>query len=101
MLEQKVIGVLITLSPGPSPSAATAMCSAAVQEFSASAAGASTAAANSLSNCFVFGPVVIQSERRVSTTSAISSSPMLGGEKERNVFRMGSLPCLEQQSEIV
>ena len=34
------------------------------------------------------GPVVIQSERRVSTTSLISSSPINGGENGRNLSRM-------------
>src|SRR3989449_8095997 len=35
----------------------------------------------------VLGPVVIQSERSVSTTSRISSSPMTGGAKGRNSVR--------------
>src|SRR5439155_23734926 len=43
--------------------------------------------ANSPSKRFVLGPVVIQSERSVSTTSRISSSPKSGGEKGRNWLR--------------
>ena len=54
-----------------------------MHELTATAAGAETLAANSASNWATLGPVVIQSERRVSTTSAISSSPMSGGENER------------------
>jgi len=40
MLEAKVMVVLITSSPGPIPSAASAMWRAAVQELTASDAGA-------------------------------------------------------------
>src|SRR5947209_6510473 len=83
----KVSGVVITSSPGPTPSVARAVCSPAVHEFSASAPGASRYAANSVSKRWVFGPVVIQSERSVSTTSWISSSPMTGGAKGRNSVR--------------
>ena len=78
-----VSGVVITSSPGPIPLASSAVWRAAVHELTATAAGAETAAANSASNWAALGPVVIQSERRVSTTSAISSSPMSGGENER------------------
>src|SRR6266851_7793095 len=82
------MGVVITASPGPMPSVANATCRAAVQEFTAKAAGAFTAPANTRSKRFTFGPVVIQSDRRVSTTSAISSSPMHGGENGKKVFRI-------------
>src|SRR6266581_3528630 len=68
-----VSGVVITSSPGPTPRVASAVCSPAVQELSASALGAPRCAANSASKRFVLGPVVIQSERSVSTTSRISS----------------------------
>src|SRR5258708_2172793 len=86
--EQNVIGVVRTASPGPIPRLTSARCSAAVQELNARAAGASTAAANSSSKRFTLGPVVIQSERSVSTTSAISSSLIQGGEKGRYSFRI-------------
>src|SRR5215471_9712295 len=75
-----VIVVVATRSPLPMPSVASATCSPAVHELSASAAGAPTDAANSLSKRAVFGPVVIQSDRNVSTISWISSSPRFGGE---------------------
>src|SRR5207249_7751516 len=82
-----VSGVVITSSPGPTRSVASAVCSPAVQELSASALGAPRCSANSPSKRFVLGPVVIQSERSVSTTSRISSSPKSGGEKGRNWLR--------------
>src|SRR6266404_2168572 len=78
--EQNVMGVVRTASPGPIPRLTSARCRAAVQELNARAAGASTAAANSSSKRFTLGPVVIQSERSVSTTSAISSSLIQDGE---------------------
>src|SRR5216117_2881027 len=82
-----VSGVVITSSPGPTPSVASAVCRPAVQELSASALGAPRCSAKSASKRFVLGPVVIQSERSVSTTSRISSSPKSGGEKGRNWLR--------------
>src|SRR5205814_9010574 len=86
----KVMGVVITSSPGPMPAVLSAVCSAAVQELRASVAGAWRKAANSVSKRLVLGPVVIQLERSVSTTAAISSSPMSGGEKGRNSVRLAS-----------
>src|SRR6266576_1013812 len=83
----KVSGVVMTSSPAPTPSVASAVCRPAVHELSASAPGASRDAANSVSKRLVFGPVVIQSERSVSTTSRISSSPMTGGANGRNSVR--------------
>src|SRR5881275_58286 len=83
----KVIGVVMTSSPGPMPRVTRAVCSPAVQELSASAPGAATYAANSVSNRRVLGPVVIQSERSVSTTSSISSCPTSGGAKGRKLAR--------------
>src|SRR5690242_17315289 len=82
------MGVVITASPGPIPRAARATCKAAVHEFSAKAAGAPNRSANACSKRLTFGPVVIQSERRVSTTSAISSSPRSGGENGKNLLRI-------------
>src|SRR3989441_2255330 len=83
-----VMGVVMTSSPGPMPAVTSAVWRAAVQELSARAPGAPRAAANSVSNRLVFGPVVIQFERSVSTTSSISSAPMRGGEKARNSVRL-------------
>ena len=83
----KVMGVVMTSSPGPIPSVTSAVWRPAVQELSASAPGAPRYAANWPSNRWVRGPVVIQPERSASTTSLISSSPMRGGEKGRNSAR--------------
>ena len=77
-VEQNVNGVVITSSPLPIPSAASATCKPAVQEFRARACGESTYAAKSFSNCAVRGPVVSQPERRVAATSCNSSSPIEG-----------------------
>src|SRR5258708_20340547 len=52
---------------------------------------ARTAFANSCSNCFVLGPVVIQPERRVSVTSRISSSSKSGRANGRNDSRIGTV----------
>src|ERR1700722_4821344 len=82
--EQNVMAVVSTASPGPIPSASSDKCRAAVQELTAKAAGASTNSMKSRSKRWTLGPVVIQSERSVSTTSAISSSPISGGEKGTN-----------------
>src|SRR5579859_5719390 len=90
--EQNVIGVVRTASPGPIPRLTSARCKAAVQELKARAADACTVAANFSSKRFTLGPVVIQSERKVSTTSAISSSLMHGGESGKNVLRILEIP---------
>src|SRR6188508_3258392 len=84
---ENVRGVVMTSSPGPTPRVARAVCRAAVQELTPRAAGAPTRAANSDSNRWDLGPVVIQPDRRVSTTSEISSSPIDGGEKARKLLR--------------
>src|SRR5438105_9531504 len=86
----KVIGVVITSSPGPTPRVASAVWSAAVHEFSANAAGARTRPPKSDSKRLTFGPVLIQSERSVSTTSSISSTPKHGGENFRNSLRQAT-----------
>ena len=77
-VEAKVIGVVITSSPGPTPSAISAQCSPAVAEFTESACGAPKYSANSRSKRSVFGPIASQPLRMESATSAIASSPMLG-----------------------
>src|SRR5579864_6292930 len=91
MLEAKVMVVLTTASPSPMPRAASAMCMADVAELTASAAGAPTSSANSLSKRCARWPVVIQPSRSVCTTSLISSSPIRGGAKGRNVDRISGL----------
>ena len=82
-----VIGVVITSSPGPTPSATSARCIAAVPEETASACFAPTYSAKRRSSSAARGPVVSQPERSVSATAAISSSPTAGGWKPRNVSR--------------
>ena len=74
-----VIGLVITSSPGPTPSASSARCIAAVPEDTASTCSASRYAAARSSSCAALGPVVSQPELSVSATAAISSSPTAGG----------------------
>ena len=76
-----VIGLVITSSPGPTPSARRARCSAAVPDASASTCSASRYAAIRSSSSAARGPVVSQPERSVSATAATSSSPIAGGWK--------------------
>jgi hypothetical protein len=54
-----------------------------VQELTANADLDWNRLANSFSNSFTRGPLLIQPERSASTTAEISSSSMTGGEKER------------------
>src|SRR5262245_41285088 len=83
----KVYGVVMTSSPGPTSNASRARCRPAVAELTARAcAPPPMNEANSFSNRRVFGPVVSQPERKVSTTSAISSSPMSGRANGRKLF---------------
>src|SRR6186713_1754297 len=77
----QVIGDVITSSPGPTPTASSARCKAAVPEATASTCSASTNSAKRRSSSAAFGPVVSQPDRRVSATAAISSSPIAGGWK--------------------
>src|ERR1022692_2109675 len=63
----------MTSSPGPTPTAASEACRAAVQEFTATACLAPVYTANSCSKRCTLGPVVTQPERRLSATSEISS----------------------------
>src|SRR5690348_5917792 len=81
---QKVMEGTMTSSPGPMPIASRPTWRPAVQELSATTPGAWRAAFSFASNCLVFGPVVIQSEFRVSGTSLRSSSPMDGGLNDKN-----------------
>ena len=72
---QNVSGVVITSSPGPMPSAASATCIAALPEFTPSACCAPVYSRNAFSNAAVRGPVVVQPDRSASATAAISASP--------------------------
>src|ERR1700687_4231270 len=66
---QKVMGVVIASSPGPSPAANAAPCNAAVPELKLTPYFAPTHAENRSSNSPTFGPVVSQSDRKTSTTA--------------------------------
>ena len=68
-----VIGGVITSSPGFSPIAAYAQCSAAVPELT-EIQGALTSFSRCDSNASTRGPVVSQSLLRAATTDAMSSS---------------------------
>ena len=68
----------MTSSPGPTPSASSARCKAAVAEFRAMAWRVPTVAANRSSNSFVRGPVVSQPESRTSSTACFSRSVIDG-----------------------
>src|SRR5438093_2286435 len=82
-----VIGLVITSSPGPTPSATTARWRAAVPDARASTCSASRYSAIRRSSSAARGPVVSQPERRVSATAATSSSPIAGGWKPSIVAR--------------
>ena len=70
----KVLGTVHTTSPGPTPSARQAMCSAEVALFTATACGTRHSAANAASSLPIAGPWVSQSDRNVSTTASMSAS---------------------------
>src|SRR5436190_540813 len=80
-----VIELVITSSPGPTPSATSERCSAAVPDETASTCFASRNSRIRASSSAVRGPVVNQPERSVSETAAISSSVIAGGWNERKV----------------
>jgi hypothetical protein len=73
-----VIAGTSTSSPGPMSSACIAEISAAVHEDTHRVNGAPTYADSMSSNRCTRGPVPTQPERSVSTTSAISASPIVG-----------------------
>ena len=76
---QKVNGVVITSSPGPTRSAAaSARWRPAVAEFTASAWPARTYSRKARSNCAVAGPVVNHPDFRTLRTSSISVWPISG-----------------------
>ena len=84
----QVMGVVITSSPGPTPTASSARCSAAVPDATASTWSAWTYSAKRRSSSAARGPVVNQPERRVSATASISSSPIAGGWNPSIVARL-------------
>ena len=69
-----MIGLVHTQSPGPTPSARQARCSALVALLTATASAAPQCAASARSNAGTAGPWVRKSERRTSTTAWMSSS---------------------------
>src|ERR671925_669041 len=89
----QVIGLVITSSPGPIPSASSERWSAAVPEERATTCRAPRYSANRASSSAVRGPVVSQPERSVSATASTSSSPIAGGWKPRKVARRSAELC--------
>ena len=89
----QVIGVVITSSPGPIPSATRVRCIAAVPEETASACLAPVYSANRRSSSAAFSPVVSQPERIVRATASISSSPTAGGWNESMVVVYARVPA--------
>jgi len=83
----KVIGVVMTSSPGPIPQTSIATWSAAVHDERATASPAPLYAAKACSKRATRGPVPIQPERSVSTTSSISACSMAGLPKTRKLSR--------------
>ena len=90
----QVSELVITSSPGPTPSATSERWSAAVPDETASTCFASRYSRMRASSSAVRGPVVSQPERSVSATASISSSEIAGGWNERNSDRFdGELPA--------
>ena len=69
---------VMTSSPGPTPAASSARCSAVVQLETAQACGAPTSAANSRSKAATSGPCVIQPLRIARRAASASASPITG-----------------------
>ena len=75
-----VIAGTITSSPSLIPRTRNVNSNAAVAELRQTVFGVLVNSDNLLSNSFVFGPVVIQPDFKVSITSLISPSLISGGE---------------------
>ena len=88
---------MMTSSPGPTPRACRARCSAVVQLETAQAWRAPTQAANSSSNAATSGPWVIQPERIARRAASASSSPSVG--RAIGIFRKHVLMTPEPQVE--
>src|SRR5437762_8003319 len=69
---------VMTSSPGPTPSAASATCRAVVQLDTAQACEVRTASANSRSNAATSGPCVTHPERMERRAASASASPRNG-----------------------
>ena len=69
---------MMTSSPGRTPAASSARCSAVVQFDTAHACGAPTNAANSRSNAATSGPCVTQPLRITRRAASASGSPISG-----------------------
>src|SRR5208282_5028407 len=98
---QKVMGVVIASSPGPSPAAKAAPCNAAVPELKLTACLAPIQAANRSSNSPTFGPVVSQSVFRTSTTAWTSASSRLCRPYGNSFSRTGVPPWMASVSSLV
>src|SRR3954470_5773495 len=83
-----VIAGTITSSPGPTPAARYARCSAAVQEDTASAWRTPRCSANACSKACVRGPAVSQPERSTSATASMSC----GSRRRSNSGMSGNVP---------
>ena len=77
---QYVYAGTITSSPSCTPNHRSTTSSPTVFEFTANVALFPQYAVNLRSNSFVFGPVVIQPDFKVSTTSSMTFWSILGGE---------------------
>src|ERR1700761_190910 len=80
-----------TSSPGPTPTARSAKCSAAVPLATAQACGAPTAAATSRSNAATSTPWLTQPERSTRLTAASSAAPRTGRARGSLAAISGSL----------
>ena len=87
-LAGQVIELVITSSPGPTPSATSERWSAAVHDETASTWLASRYSRIRASSSAVRGPVVSHPERRVAATASISASEIAGGWNERKDDRL-------------
>src|SRR5262249_43496540 len=90
----KVIGLVITSSPGPTPIASSARWSAAVQELTASAWRHPMASADAFANSLTFNPVVSQPHPTHPTTAHPSSCPTSGAANGSNRSRVRSAFCV-------
>ncbi len=83
----KVMAGTSTSSPGPIPRTWSERISAAVHEETQRQSGTPRYSSSACSKARTLGPVPTQPERSESTTSAISSSPIIGLPKTRKLSR--------------
>ena len=89
MIEEDAVYVYagtITSSPSPIPNIFKFSSRAAVAELRQTVFSVPIYPVINFSNFFVFGPVVIQPDFKVSTTSSISSYKISGGENSIFIF---------------